>query len=85
MAILLATVIGGLRTEGGPIVGSIVFVFLYFLLSRYAGYSLLIQGVILIVIMLLSPQGLIGIAKKSKYYQKLFQFLNKPIFASNKD
>jgi branched-chain amino acid transport system permease protein len=64
MTLLLATVIGGIRTEGGPIVGSVVVVFLYFLLARYAGYSLLIQGLILIAIMLVSPQGLVGLARK---------------------
>jgi len=64
MTLLLATVIGGIRTEGGPIIGAIVVVFLYFLLARYAGYSLLIQGIILICIMLLSPQGLVGLARK---------------------
>jgi branched-chain amino acid transport system permease protein len=64
MTLLLATVIGGIRTEGGPAVGSVVVVFLYFLLARYAGYSLLIQGIILICIMLLSPQGLVGLARK---------------------
>ena len=64
MTLLLATVIGGIRTEGGPIVGTVVVVFLYFLLARYAGYSLLIQGIILICIMLLSPQGLVGLARK---------------------
>jgi len=65
MTLLLATVIGGIRTEGGPIVGTIVVVFLYFLLARYAGYSLLIQGIILICIMLLSPQGLVGLARRT--------------------
>jgi len=64
MTLLLATVIGGIRTEGGPMVGTVVVVFLYFLLARYAGYSLLIQGIILICIMLLSPQGLVGLARK---------------------
>jgi branched-chain amino acid transport system permease protein len=63
MTLLLATVIGGIRTEGGPVVGTVVVVFLYFLLARYAGYSLLIQGIILIVIMLLSPQGLVGMSR----------------------
>jgi branched-chain amino acid transport system permease protein len=64
MTLLLATVIGGIRTEEGPMIGTVVVVFLYFLLARYAGYSLLIQGIILICIMLLSPQGLAGLARK---------------------
>jgi branched-chain amino acid transport system permease protein len=63
MTLLLATVIGGIRTEYGPVLGAMVVVFLYFLLARYAGYSLLIQGIILIVIMLVSPQGLVGMGR----------------------
>ena len=65
MIIILATVVGGLRTEGGPIIGTIIFVFLYLSLSRYAVYSIFIQGVILIVIMLLSPRGIAGIISKT--------------------
>ncbi|MGA3127375.1 MAG: branched-chain amino acid ABC transporter permease [Candidatus Korobacteraceae bacterium] len=71
MAILLATVIGGIRTEEGPFFGSLVTVFLYFLLARYSGYSLLIQGIILIVIMLLSPQGIVGMLRKLRWYRNL--------------
>jgi branched-chain amino acid transport system permease protein len=82
MIILLATVIGGLRTEGGPIIGSIISVILYFSLSGYGDYSLLIQGVILIIIMLVSPQGIVGILKKLQVLKKVrflspvFRFLN---------
>ncbi|MBM4276537.1 MAG: branched-chain amino acid ABC transporter permease [Deltaproteobacteria bacterium] len=64
MTLLLATVMGGLRTEEGPILGTIVVVVLYFLLARYGGYSFLIQGLILIGIMLLSPQGIIGLLRR---------------------
>jgi branched-chain amino acid transport system permease protein len=69
MSLLLATVIGGIRTEEGPIFGTIIIVFLYFLLARYAGYSLLIQGIILICIMLISPQGIAGILRRNRYYR----------------
>jgi branched-chain amino acid transport system permease protein len=64
MIFLLAAVIGGIRTEEGPIIGSIVVVFLYFLLARFAGWGLLIQGIILIIIMFASPQGIIGIVRR---------------------
>jgi branched-chain amino acid transport system permease protein len=84
MIILLATVIGGLRTEGGPIIGSVIVVFLYFSLSRYGNYSLLIQGVVLIAIMLLSPQGLVGIAKKSLWFNRLMGWLGRPLFSLKK-
>jgi branched-chain amino acid transport system permease protein len=79
MIILLATVIGGLRTGGGPLIGSIVYVFLYFLLARYGNYSLLIQGVILIVIMLLSPQGIVGLLSKTPFYGAILRFAGRPL------
>ncbi len=76
MALLLATVIGGMRTEEGPILGTIVFVFLYFLLARYAGYSFLIQGAILVGIMLLSPQGIVGLLRSNRYYRSLTRLIS---------
>ena len=69
MSMLLATVIGGVRTEEGPFLGSIVAVFLYFVLARYSGYSLLIQGIILVLIMLASPQGIVGMLRKMRWYR----------------
>ncbi len=77
MSLLLATVIGGIRTQEGPIIGTVIIVFLYFLLARYAGYSLLIQGIILIGIMLISPQGIVGILRRSRYYRYLTRFISE--------
>ena len=62
--IMLATVIGGEGTEEGPILGTLVVVFLYFSLASYAEISLIIQGIILVIIMLLAPQGIIGFLRK---------------------
>ncbi len=76
MTLLLATVIGGMRTEEGPIIGTIVVVVLYFLLARYGGYSLLIQGVILVGIMLLSPQGIVGILRRIRFYRYTTGLMN---------
>ncbi len=74
ITIMLATVIGGEGTEEGPIIGTIIVVFLYFLLARYAEISLIIQGIILIGIMLLAPQGMVGILRKTRAYRYLMQF-----------
>lgn len=79
MAILLATVIGGLRTKGGPIIGTLVYVFLYFMLAQFGGYSLLIQGAILIIIILISPQGLLGILDRFSFFRSLTHFLARPV------
>ena len=43
MTMILATVIGGIKIEGGPFLGAIVIVFLHFLLARYGGISLIIR------------------------------------------
>jgi branched-chain amino acid transport system permease protein len=61
---ILAAVIGGISTETGPIIGTVVVVFLDFLLARYAGFSMLIQGAILVGIMLLAPQGFAEILRQ---------------------
>lgn len=74
MTALLATVIGGMRTEEGPIVGTAIVVFLHFLLARYGQLSILIQGAILLVIMLTVPDGIVGfVRRKTRNYQSLLQ------------
>ena len=77
ITLLLATVIGGISTEEGPIVGTIIVVLLHFLLARYAGISLLIQGVILVGIMLLVPQGIMGFIRKTRTYHSLLQLVTR--------
>lgn len=66
MIVLLATVIGGIGLEWGPFVGTIIVVILEFQLARYAGISLLIQGVILVIIMLVAPQGILGFIRNTR-------------------
>lgn len=66
MILVLSTVIGGIGIEEGPIVGTVIVVLLHFLLARYAGLSLLIQGIILVGIMLLAPQGIMGFIRKAR-------------------
>ncbi len=77
MTLILATVIGGMSTEEGPFVGTIIVVFLHFLLSRYTGISLLIQGVILVGIMLLVPQGIMGFIRKTRVYHSMLQLTTR--------
>jgi branched-chain amino acid transport system permease protein len=75
MIVMLATVIGGMSMEEGPIIGTVIVVFLHFLLARYAGISLLIQGTILVGIMLLAPQGIVGVLRHNRSYRSLVQFI----------
>jgi branched-chain amino acid transport system permease protein len=66
MIVLLATVIGGIGLQWGPLVGTIIVVILEFQLARYAGISLLIQGIILVIIMLVAPQGILGFIRDQR-------------------
>jgi branched-chain amino acid transport system permease protein len=74
MTLILATVIGGINTEEGPIVGTAVVVFMLFVLAKYPGISLFIQGAILVCLMLLAPQGIMGTLRKYKGYRCLAMF-----------
>ncbi len=77
MVCILAAVIGGLRTQTGPIIGTIIVVFLHFALARYAGYSLIIQGVILVGVMLVAPSGIMGVINKTRAYRSLVQLASR--------
>lgn len=60
MIAMLSTVIGGLGTPEGPVIGSAFVILLHFLLAKYGAVSLLIQGIILVGIMLILPEGIRG-------------------------
>ena len=77
MICILAVVIGGMRTQVGPILGTLIVVFLHFALARYAGYSLIIQGVILVVVMLVAPFGIIGAIRNTRPYRSLLQLATR--------
>jgi branched-chain amino acid transport system permease protein len=63
MIVLLSTVIGGIGIEIGPLVGTVIVVILRFRLARSGDISLLIQGLILVAIMLVAPQGIVGLVR----------------------
>lgn len=79
MLVLLPTVIGGIGIEIGPAVGAMVFVALRFQLARYGGWSLLIQGTILVLIMLVAPQGIVGLIRDVRKSDKLRGLFRSPL------
>ena len=73
---LMATVIGGEGTEEGPIIGAAIVTFLRFLLADYGAWSLFIQGIILVGVVVAMPQGIAGLLRQVgayRFLQKLFQ------------
>ncbi len=73
---LMATVIGGEGSEEGPIIGAAIVTFLRFLLADYGAWSLFIQGIILVIVVVLLPQGIGGLLRQVGAYrfpQRLFQ------------
>ncbi|MFC2050658.1 branched-chain amino acid ABC transporter permease [Chloroflexota bacterium] len=64
MMLILATIIGGMGTQAGPVVGTAIIIAMYFGLAKYGSTSLLLQGVILIGVMLALPRGIMGYSGK---------------------
>ena len=60
IAIVFSVIIGGISTTTGPLVGATIYVVLFNILSRYAGYSNVILGIIAIVVILVAPKGIVG-------------------------
>ncbi len=78
MTMILAVVIGGIGTEIGPIIGTIIAVFLQFTLARFGGISMIIQGCLLIIIMVAAPNGIMGLVKNTKVYQSVTKYAGAP-------
>jgi branched-chain amino acid transport system permease protein len=66
---LMATVIGGEGIEEGPIIGAAIVTFLRFLLADYGAWSLFIQGIILVVVVVVMPQGIAGLLRQVGAYR----------------
>ena len=58
--LVFITIIGGIGTIEGPIIGSFLYVFLHQWLSEYPSVSLLILGIIAIAVILAMPKGIMG-------------------------
>jgi len=64
MIMLIAAVIGGIGTFEGPFIGAAIVVFLHQMLAKFAGLSLIIEGIIILVIILIAPKGIMGVIKR---------------------
>jgi branched-chain amino acid transport system permease protein len=60
VTLVFIVVIGGIGTIEGPVVGTLIFVFLSQWLAEYSSVSLIILGTIAIVVILVAPRGIMG-------------------------
>ncbi|MEM3760908.1 MAG: branched-chain amino acid ABC transporter permease [Candidatus Bathyarchaeia archaeon] len=73
---LMAVIIGGISTEEGPIVGTAIVVLLEQILPGYAQYSPLILGILLVIVITVTPPGIIGLLRKTRTYDTLLRYLS---------
>lgn len=64
--ILTAAVIGGVGYISGPVIGAIVLVSLDRYLSEYPGTNIIVYGLVLVVVVLVMPGGLVGLATNAR-------------------
>jgi branched-chain amino acid transport system permease protein len=59
--VIFIVIIGGIGSVEGPIVGTLIFFALRFLLADYGAWYLITLGTIAIIVMLKAPRGLWGL------------------------
>lgn len=64
IAVVFMVIIGGIGTIEGPVIGAVIYVILQQYLSEYVGVSLLILGAVAILVILVSPAGIMGSVQK---------------------
>jgi branched-chain amino acid transport system permease protein len=57
---VLMALAGGIHTFFGPAVGATIFTILNFYVASYAGYPLLIFGVVVLLLVMFLPEGVVG-------------------------
>lgn len=72
LTMLIATVIGGLGTSYGPLIGTLITLMIAELIASLYDVSFLVNGLILLSVLLLFPQGAIGLV------YKLAAFVRRP-------
>jgi branched-chain amino acid transport system permease protein len=60
------TVLGGMHSFVGPVIGSAVYVVLQTVLTGYTEYWALILGVMVIAIVMLMPEGIAGFFDRAR-------------------
>ncbi len=71
VSLVFIVIIGGIGTIEGPLVGTLIYVFLSQSLSEYGHISLLLLGIIAITIILVAPKGIMGTLQEKTGFEIL--------------
>ncbi|MBW4439317.1 MAG: branched-chain amino acid ABC transporter permease [Pleurocapsa minor GSE-CHR-MK-17-07R] len=66
---IFITVIGGIGSIEGPIIGAVLFYFIRNQLSSYGEWSFIVLGVIAVVMMLVAPRGIWGLIQQRTHFE----------------
>jgi ABC-type branched-subunit amino acid transport system ATPase component/ABC-type branched-subunit amino acid transport system permease subunit len=80
---LIGVIIGGSGTKWGPVVGTGVIIFLPQLFQSFVDYHLMIFGLILLLSLILLPDGIVGELSKLSIFKKLVDRRAKTAFESH--
>jgi branched-chain amino acid transport system permease protein len=61
---VLATLLGGIHTFAGPIVGAFLFIVIKDIIVRFTEYWLICLGTIVVVLVMVLPGGIVSIFEK---------------------
>ena len=71
--VLIMVLLGGIHSFVGPIIGATVLYLLQIFTNQYTTYWPTVLGLILLVIVLVLPDGLIGLMARVRAYRKAWQ------------
>jgi branched-chain amino acid transport system permease protein len=71
--VLIMVLLGGIHSFVGPIIGAAVLYLLQVFTNQYTPYWPTVLGLILLVIVLVLPDGLIGLVARVRTYRKAWQ------------
>jgi branched-chain amino acid transport system permease protein len=64
ISMVFMVIIGGIGTIEGPLIGAVIYVLLRQFLYDFPGISMMLLGIIAIIIILLAPQGIMGLVRR---------------------
>jgi branched-chain amino acid transport system permease protein len=72
VAALFAAIIGGVGTIAGSLIGGAIYTASIYFLATLPGYSLLVQGAIVAILMLIFPEGIWRFIRRTLRLQRLY-------------